>query len=254
MDAADYNYVHSVTVFAGYGKTGEAVQTLDFAIGNTRGRVSQFNSAYFKRPTYKLERAVDRVLAYYDRAAVPFRAYVRSTETAARALLAERGLVEQAALPVMVLPGAECSAPEIPGLRIRRVGDADGVAPLSDFQRLSFESFGFPPELGPVGMTPELAALPEVEQFVGYLEGEPVACSMLLCTGTMAGIYWVGTLERCRRRGLGAALTAHAVAAGRARGCTDACLQASTMGAPVYRVLGFDHPYDYAVLERTLDL
>jgi GNAT superfamily N-acetyltransferase len=75
--------------------------------------------------------------------------------------------------------------------------------------------------------------------FVGYVEDEPACCSLLLITGDWAGIYWVGSLERYRRRGFGAAVTAHAVNAGLAAGCRSATLQASKLGEPVYRGLGF---------------
>jgi ribosomal protein S18 acetylase RimI-like enzyme len=62
---------------------------------------------------------------------------------------------------------------------------------------------------------------------------------MLLTTGHIAGLYWVAVDARFRGRGLGAAITAHAANAGRARGCELASLQASPAGEPVYRRMGF---------------
>jgi predicted acetyltransferase len=56
----------------------------------------------------------------------------------------------------------------------------------------------------------------------------------------VAGIYWVGTLEEYRRRGIAGALTAAALLEGRRRGLRVGTLQASSLGAPVYRGLGFE--------------
>jgi GNAT superfamily N-acetyltransferase len=75
--------------------------------------------------------------------------------------------------------------------------------------------------------------------YAGAVGGEVVGTSVLVTTGTVAGIYWVGTLEAHRRRGYGEALTWAAVAAGQRAGCTVASLQASAMGRPVYERMGF---------------
>jgi len=250
MDAADQNFARSVGVFAASGKTGEAVDALDYVLGNSRAPVAEFNQAFLKRPDYKLTRAIDRMFAYYAHAGVPFRVHVRAESTDACDLLGQRGLTEKRKLPVMVLDGARCATLQpVSGLEIRRVGSGTADPVLADFQRVSFESFGYPAKLGPVAMTPELASQPGAQQFVGYIDGEPACCSMLLVTGEMAGIYWVGTLAGFRARGLGAAITAHAVEVGRKLGCTEACLQASDMGAPVYTRLGFRQLRAYAMFE-----
>jgi GNAT superfamily N-acetyltransferase len=76
--------------------------------------------------------------------------------------------------------------------------------------------------------------------FVAYLDGEPAATSHIVIDdrGT-AGIYYVGTIESYRGRGLGRTITAAAVAAGRRLGCTRSSLQASPMGLPIYERMGF---------------
>jgi hypothetical protein len=112
-------------------------------------------------------------------------------------------------------------------------------------QKTAFGSFGFPVELAPVALTDALMRLPHITMFVGYVDGEPACCSLLLITGSVAGIYWVGSVERHRRRGFGAIVTAHAVHAAAAQRCRSAILQASKMGEPVYRRIGFETVNQY---------
>jgi predicted acetyltransferase len=49
----------------------------------------------------------------------------------------------------------------------------------------------------------------------------------------------VATRAKFRRRGVGEALTWHAVREGVAAGCRSATLQASEMGRPIYERMGF---------------
>ncbi|MFO7696294.1 MAG: GNAT family N-acetyltransferase [Anaerolineae bacterium] len=74
---------------------------------------------------------------------------------------------------------------------------------------------------------------------VGWLDGQPVATSMVLYAGDVAGVNFVATLPQARRRGIGAAMTAATLRDARERGCRVAALTATDMGAGVYRVLGF---------------
>jgi GNAT superfamily N-acetyltransferase len=52
------------------------------------------------------------------------------------------------------------------------------------------------------------------------------------------GLFMVGTVPRARRHGLATALSAHAVAEARARGCTTVSLQATAMAEGVYARVG----------------
>ncbi|MFC4782900.1 GNAT family N-acetyltransferase [Nocardioides sp. MAHUQ-72] len=74
---------------------------------------------------------------------------------------------------------------------------------------------------------------------VASLDGEPVGCGSVWITGRTAGIYNVATLAHARRRGVGYAVTAALLRAGRARGCDESILVASRMGRPVYERLGY---------------
>jgi ribosomal protein S18 acetylase RimI-like enzyme len=81
---------------------------------------------------------------------------------------------------------------------------------------------------------------PNVAAFVAYLDDEPVSCAMTLVSHRLAGVFYVATVERARRRGLGDALTRMAARAGFEMGAAAAWLGASEMGAGLYRRIGFE--------------
>jgi GNAT superfamily N-acetyltransferase len=85
----------------------------------------------------------------------------------------------------------------------------------------------------------DLGVSESLRYYLGLWHGEPVARSILFVAAGVAGIYWVGTAEKARRRGIATALTERAVLEARSRGLRWAVLQASEMGEGVYRRMGF---------------
>jgi predicted GNAT family acetyltransferase len=62
---------------------------------------------------------------------------------------------------------------------------------------------------------------------------------MIVFSHSIAGIYWVGTIESFRKKGLAEVCTATVTNEAFRRGASSVILQASPFGEPIYRRLGF---------------
>ncbi len=68
----------------------------------------------------------------------------------------------------------------------------------------------------------------------------PVASALALRAGEVAGLYYVGTVPEARGRRLGELCTRAATNAGFDMGARTVVLQASIMGEPLYRKMGYE--------------
>lgn len=158
------------------------------------------------------------------------------------------GLQNVYAIPEMVLRAPVEEHPLPPVAELRRLASAEQAADYWRVATASYASLGFPPEIF-AGYRDHAPLLRDnVAAFLAYLDGEPVAIAMTIVSGDVAGIYWVGTLESARGRGLGRAVTVAATNAGFALGAELASLQASPMGRPIYEAMGYETIFEYRML------
>jgi ribosomal protein S18 acetylase RimI-like enzyme len=73
---------------------------------------------------------------------------------------------------------------------------------------------------------------------------------MVVVTHGVAGVYWVGTVPAARGRGLAELCTRAAGNAGFDRGARIAALQASVMGEPLYRRMGYVEVTRYPLMAQ----
>jgi len=148
-------------------------------------------------------------------------------------------------MPEMVLRSRvpEGAPPE--GVEIRRLRTE---AEAEDYWRVAaaaYASIGFPPEVFAFYEDHRGLLADNAASFLAYLDGSAVAIATTIASHGVAGIYWVGSLEAARGKGLGRAMTAKAINAGFDLGAEVASLQASPMGEPLYRSMGFETLFDY---------
>lgn len=154
-------------------------------------------------------------------------------------------------MPEMIMEDRPEETPLPDGVELRRLGGAEDAADYWRVARESYVSVGFPPEVFDHYDDHSGLVADNAVAFLAYSGAEPVAIAMTIVNNGVAGIYWVGTAERARGHGLGRALTAAAVNAGFDLGAEIASLQASPMGEPIYRAMGFEKIYDYRLLMAT---
>jgi GNAT superfamily N-acetyltransferase len=164
-------------------------------------------------------------------------------DLAAAAAAADFQLVYE--MPEMVL-AAPTEAPRLPArAELRPLSEAGQAEDYWKVAAASYTSIGFPPEVF-AGYSNHAGLLADnVAAFVAYLDDEPAAIAMTIVSHGVAGIYWVGSLEQARGKGLGRAVTAAATNAGFELGAEVASLQASPMGKPIYEAMGYETVFDY---------
>jgi hypothetical protein len=152
-------------------------------------------------------------------------------------------------LPLGGSPQMVCRArlPEVPlpdGVEIRMVEDEAGAAAFTDVVAAAYVSLGAPEEANRSHFSgrPSLHG-PHLHSAVVYLDGEPVSCAQVLLSHGIAGVYWVASREAARGRGLAEAVTRHVTNLGFDLGAADVQLQASPMGEPIYRRMGYEDRY-----------
>lgn len=146
------------------------------------------------------------------------------------------GLTDAVGPLAMALPEIPEPPPRPDGLAITVVRDADELEVSRDLQARGFE---MPREFVEVLAAESMLDDPTLAMVIGTVDEVPVSTALVSVTGTTAGIYSVATPPEHRRNGYGEAATWAALAEGRRLGCDHSILQASPMGAPIYRRMGY---------------
>jgi hypothetical protein len=144
--------------------------------------------------------------------------------------------------PQMVLRRRLPDAVAPPGVSLRAVDDDQTRLDYITVLQQSFTpAQGTPLELFQ-DIFPNVDAVhgPHTRAVVAYLDGAPAAGAFVLVSHGLAGVQYVGTVERARGRGLGELVTRWVGNAGFDLGAHAAALQASDMGEPVYRRMGYE--------------
>jgi len=196
-----------------------------------------FNGAYLLDPYADPASTIAAAVDFFRPHGIGWLLWVRE-DVAPAVLDAGRaaGLRDTGGPPAMGVAPIPPAPPLPPALQIDIATTVDDVAAHAELLR---RAFGVPQELSDRFAQPTLLDDETLCVFIGRLDGVPVSCSLLAVSGQTAGVYNVATSPDHRGKGYGAALTWAVIEEGARRGCTQAILQASALGYPVYRRMGF---------------
>ena len=190
----------------------------------------------------------------YGRSGLPFSVHTRAhVDVELEAALGGGGFHEVAATPGMVFRGGD--VPDDPSppqdLVVRPVEHEADRAAYADVMAEAYAVYGTPEE-STRAFFARLESLrgPTTRAYLGWVGDDAVSGATLYLSHGIGGVGWVGTRPRAFGRGYGAALTRRVMEEGLRRRVPLLNLQASPMGAAVYRRLGFVTPTHYRMFIR----
>jgi GNAT superfamily N-acetyltransferase len=220
--------------FSSFGRAaGAEVLEFEGGVGVVNTSVperSVFNSVVYLDPA-RLASEYERLAAAYAQAGCAWTVWVpeRDAETALMLEQAGHRLDAQPRAMGMELEGIE--EPDLSGLDWTAEADPEEMAALND------AAYGYPVGTWIKGMGRE----PDGQRtYLVRVDGEPAATVSSRDHEGDCAIWHVATAEAARGRGLATALMRKAVFDAAGRGCRTTTLQATKLGAPVYRRCGYE--------------
>lgn len=180
--------------------------------------------------------------AFFGGSANPFAVITQSRhDLDLDAHLASEGFTEQANLPTMLVD-ANVKMPDIDtALRVDLITQTSEIQAFVQVCAQAYESLGLPAMFTP-SFFDDAEAMMTADVSIALArdaQNQALACAMALHTGEVAGVYWVGARPQARGKGLAAACTAAVTNLALEKGAKAVTLQATHLGEPTYRRLGF---------------
>lgn len=199
------------------------------------------NGAYRRDPGLAPREAIGRTdRAFRDLGRTPLLMTFERTDADLEAALAEEGWHAAVELPMMVRSSPLPAGPAPVGAELDWLvgGDLVELGILRDVLVRGYGD-GLLEVVNSVFGTVAAIRPPGVAAAVARLDGMPAAAALVYIEGAGAVVAWVATAPEARRRGLGRFVTAAATKRGFDLGAAWVTLQASEMGAPLYRSMGY---------------
>jgi hypothetical protein len=162
-----------------------------------------------------------------------------------------RGLLRIMDTPAMVCDArlADGAAPD--GIELRLASTPEDIAAFVAINDAAYQSLGMPAEVIATSvLAPERVLAPHVRTVIAWEGDQPLATAQILLSHGIAGVYYVGTVEAARGRGLAELVTRTVTNLGFDLGARMVTLQASSMGDPIYRRMGYRELYRYTTHTR----
>ena len=198
----------------------------------------EYNIVLISKPIADVDAFCSQVKTFFGKNKLPFRLLCRyNIEPAMKTIVDQLSLRQTEDFPAMAIASDEYRPPAITAeLDLVKVQHADQVA---GFQQVAAEAYGLDLNIVKLILTETFFNSAKVDAFIGYVNNTPASTALLFKEADIAGIYWVATATQFRQMGLAEALTAATIEAARQEHYATVILQASKMGYPVYKRMGF---------------
>jgi GNAT superfamily N-acetyltransferase len=197
---------------------------------STPGR-SVMNSVIYSDREAMLASLEELAQTYEDAGVAAWTVWVPDGDVEAERALEDAGHVFDAEPRAMGMELSAVSEPELEGVDWERDCDLVTVGRVND-AAYGYEDRVFETVIGSLPAA-------QVHSYAARVDGEAAAVMMTMDAGDDTEVVWVATTERARGRGLATALMRQSLWDARERGQRTATLQATKLGAPVYRRVGF---------------
>jgi hypothetical protein len=191
---------------------------------------SVFNSVVYLDPE-ALSATYDELAAAYAEAGCSWTVWVPEQDTGTIRMLEAAGHTLDAQPRAMGIDLNGVSEPDLSGLDWTDQGDAEEMALLND------SAYGYEPGTWLRGMGRRAEGL---HVYLARVDAKPAATVCSRDADGDCAIWMVATAEWARGRGLSTALMRKAIFDGARRACRTSTLQATKLGAPVYRRIGYE--------------
>lgn len=157
-----------------------------------------------------------------------------------------RGMVATSDTPGMVCDERVPDAPVPDGIEVRTLTSEDEGEAFTTMLDVAYRSLGVPRGVfTAVNSRPMSTPPPHVVTVGAFDEGSLVSGALVMFSHGIAGVYGVGTLESHRGRGLADLVTRTVTNIGFDGGAPYVTLQATSMGEPIYRRMGYRELYRF---------
>jgi GNAT superfamily N-acetyltransferase len=216
---------------------------------NTGVAISDINWVWNEKPlTNDDAKTIADIKKNYQKLNLPFWWWIypcgQSPETGKMLQNAGLRLVEKVPCMAAELNNPMSDKPIPDNVTISAVQDKNDLLLWED---ISFHGFEMPPhareQYGTFVSSFELNAQSPQKLFLVFYHGKAIATSLLFTHRNSAGIYYVSTLHAYRHKGFGLMITQAAMQVARELGFKDVILQATPLGAQIYRRAGFKEYY-----------
>jgi len=199
-------------------------------------------------PEEEADATIKETIAYFKAKNLPFSWPIGplSTPKNIKDLLTQNGLANLGGSPGMALNLISISRNSqelVPNVKISKIESGNDGSKLQSWCDIWSTNFGLPKFVADFFREFFIKGLESQQTqlylFIAYLNGDPVATSMVLYGAGVAGIYNITTSEDARKKGVGKAITLASLYEAKDRGYEIAVLGSSEMGFNLYTKLGF---------------